>query len=183
MRKQHFTYIFIIFLCFIIFNSNQTIRIANPYTSEPLDSSEFIICDGTNAAVVQKYKDNWEILPDYLRVNVESVIITNEKLNGKFGFSQDAKILAASYGSDIFINDSKFNPHVLIHELYHVYDYNHAWVSTRYEFQNMYKKYCQNQTNINIYEFFARTGEKYYFNPESLQDEAPELYNYFSSLR
>lgn len=107
-------------------------------------------------------------------------------MSEKFELDLDAKILAITYGKDIYVNDEKYNENVLIHELFHAYDYSNNWISNQKEFFEIYqieKDFVKvTDGNIqNVYEFFASAGEMYYLNPNNLKKEAPLTYKFFSN--
>lgn len=152
--------------------------------TESLSSSPVFIEDvNIDEDVAKAYKRNLESLPDFMKQYATSVTITNENLSEKFDLNLNANILAITYGTDIYISDEKFNENVLIHELFHAYDYSHNWISTSNEFSKIYeqeKNLIQvSDGNVqNIYEFWASAGEMYYFSPKKLQEVAPLTYDF-----
>lgn len=165
-------------------NINKVKEIPMAITESLSTSTELIVDDNINKDVADAYINNWETLPEFLKSNATSLNITGENLSDKFDLNLNANILAISYGTDIYVNDTKFNKNVLIHELFHVFDYSNNWISNSDEFMEIYDKE-KNLVSVtdgnvqNVYEFFASSGELFYFEPEVLKEKAPLTYNFF----
>ena len=152
--------------------------------TESLSSSPIFIEDvNINKEIATAYKRNLDSLPESMTQYATSITITTENLSEKFNLNLNANILAITYGTDIYINDSEYNENVLIHELFHAYDYHNDWISTSDEFMKIYEaekefiKVSDGNTQ-NVYEFWASAGEMYYFNEEELKEIAPLTYNF-----
>lgn len=132
------------------------------------------------------YLEDLKTLPNNLTDNCENIYFTNENLNEKFELDEiKTKIVAISFGRDIYISTEYHGIEVLVHELYHVYDYANGWISETDEFNNLYEEYKDEYEvspgNIqNAYEFFASYGENFYLNKEKLSDDT--LFAYFDNL-
>lgn len=167
-----------------VLNINKVKEIPMAITESLSTSTELIVDDNINKDVADAYINNWETLPESLKSNATSLNITGENLSDKFDLNLNANILAISYGTDIYVNDAKFNKNVLIHELFHVFDYSNNWISNSDEFMEIYDKE-KNLVSVtdgnaqNVYEFFASSGELFYFEPEVLKEKAPLTYNFF----
>lgn len=167
-----------------VLNINKVKEIPMAITESLSTSTELIVDDNINKDVADAYINNWETLPESLKSNATSLNITGENLSDKFELNLNANILAISYGTDIYVNDTKFNKNVLIHELFHVFDYSNNWISNSDEFMEIYDKE-KNLVSVtdgnaqNVYEFFASSGELFYFEPEVLKEKAPLTYNFF----
>lgn len=167
-----------------VLNINKVKEIPMAITESLSTSTELIVDDNINKDVADAYINNWETLPESLKSNATSLNITGENLSDKFNLNLNANILAISYGTDIYVNDTKFNKNVLIHELFHVFDYSNNWISNSDEFMEIYDKE-KNLVSVtdgnaqNVYEFFASSGELFYFEPEVLKEKAPLTYNFF----
>lgn len=167
-----------------VLNINKVKEIPMAITESLSTSTELIVDDNINKDVADAYINNWETLPESLKSNATSLNITGENLSDKFDLNLNANILAISYGTDIYVNDTKFNKNVLIHELFHVFDYSNNWISNSDEFMEIYDKE-KNLVSVtdgnaqNVYEFFASSGELFYFEPEVLKEKAPLTYNFF----
>jgi hypothetical protein len=131
------------------------------------------------------YLENLKTIPSGLIKNCDNIYFTNENLNKKFELDDIiTKIVALSYGKDIYVNTEYFSEDVLIHEMYHVYDYSNNWISDSDEFVKLYEEYKDDfevsPGNVeNSYEFFATYGENF-----SLKDDLEEtnLYTFFNNL-
>lgn len=134
------------------------------------------------------YMNDLITIPESLLKNCDKIIFTNENLNQKFSDyveDIDKKIVAISYGKDIYIYTGYFEKDVLIHEMYHVFDYANDWISNTQEFTQLYEMYGNDYEvspgNVeNQYEFFATYGEKFTLQNDTL--ERTDLYVFFSNL-
>lgn len=167
-----------------MFNINENHKKPMAITQSQTTSTKFFADDNINEDIKNKYENNWTSLPENMKEYANSVTITHENLSEKFELGLDAKILATTYGNDIYVNDEKYNDHVLIHELFHAYDYSNNWISNQKEFFEIYqveKDFIKvTDGNVqNVYEFFASAGEMYYFAPNELKNTAPLTYEFF----
>lgn len=166
-----------------MFNINENKK---PMAITENTSPDFFVDENVDEGVKNNYENNLNTLPESIKKYANSVTITHEDLSEKFELDLDAKILAITYGKDIYVNDEKYNENVLIHELFHAYDYSNNWISNQKEFFEIYqieKDFVKvTDGNIqNVYEFFASAGEMYYLNPNNLKKEAPLTYKFFSN--
>jgi len=131
------------------------------------------------------YLNDLKSLPEELKENCERIFFTNENLNEKFDTGIETKIVAISLGKDIYISTDYYEIGVLVHELYHVYDYANGWISDTDEFKELYEEY-KNKYEVspgnaqNCYEFFASYGENFYLRKDYLDDDT--LFAYFCNL-
>lgn len=182
-----------VFIMFFLMGMNTADLIPNAITKENtiyVDTKYGINItrmNKTDEEIIEKYLDNLDVIPNDLRKYCEEIVFTNEDLGQKFELDITNPILALSYGDTIYINTEKYEENVLIHEMYHVYDYKHKWISEQEEFINLYEDYKENISvspgNVNnCYEFFASCGEMYFLNPDEIMEVAPSIYEYFESL-
>lgn len=131
------------------------------------------------------YLNNLENIPKGLLENCNNIYFSSENLNDKFDLNIKTKIVAISYGKDIYIDTNYYKDDVLIHEMYHVFDYSNNWISETEEFLILYEKYKDDfkvspGNNENSYEFFATYGENFTLNKEL--DNSSDIYNFFKEL-
>ena len=75
--------------------------------TESLSSSPIFIEDvNINKEIATAYKRNLDSLPESMTQYATSITITTENLSEKFNLNLNANILAITYGTDIYINDS-----------------------------------------------------------------------------
>lgn len=137
-------------------------------------------CDQQN---VNSYLEDITKIPKNLLNNCDNIYFTDEDLTEKFNLTIKTKVVAISYGNDIFVNTDYYSEDILIHEMYHIYDYSNNWISETEDFLLLYEKYkdvykVSPGNNENAYEFFATCGE--YFTLKNLPQQ--DLYNFYKSL-
>lgn len=153
-----------------------------------INTTNIIINDNTNENVVNEYLENIKTMPSFLLENCNTIIFTNENLNEKFNLGFSKNVLAVTVEDIIYINDSKYKSNVVIHELFHVYDYKNNWKSLNDNtFDIIYNNEKNNilvspGNNQNKQELFATIGEEFYCNSESLLQNAPEAYEYMKNI-
>lgn len=190
MKKLNFLkVIFIILSClslFIIGSYTATLTKNNGYNKQNIyNNINIYTYKDFNTDNYDKYLKDLETIPYTLLKNCKNIYFTNENLTEKFDLNIKTKIVAISYGNDIYINTSYHGEDVLIHEMYHVFDYCNNWISETKEFKELYKKYNKeievSPGNINNeYEFFATCGEIFSLNKEKINNK--EIYTFFSNL-
>lgn len=131
------------------------------------------------------YLEDLKNIPKDLIKNCDNIYFTNENLNKKFNLNINTKVVAISYGKDIYVSTEYYSNDVLIHEMYHVYDYSNNWISKTEEFLKLYDEY-KNDFEVspgnkeNAYEFFATYGENFTLRNEELEET--DLYAFFRNL-
>lgn len=141
--------------------------------------------DDYNQDNLTLYLENLTTISQKLTRNCENIYFTNENLNEKFELDISTKIVAISYGKDIYVNTNYYSDDVLIHEMFHVYDYCNDWISSTNSFKKLYDDYKDVITvspgnNENSHEFFAAYGEQFTLNKNNLEKNS--LYDFFSNL-
>ena len=129
------------------------------------------------------YKEDLIKVPKSLIQYCNNIYFTNENLNEKFNLDIKTKVVAISYGNDIYIDTKYYGNDVVTHEMFHVFDYGNNWISDSEEFITLYEKYkdvlqISPGNDDNNYEFFATCGEKY-ISHSLIQ---PELNTFFNNL-
>lgn len=156
--------------------------------SMTINNTNIIIEKDVDNNIVDAYITDIKTLPDYLLKNCNSIIFTSENLNDKFNLELKNTILAVTVDDIIYVNDSKFKSGVIIHELFHVYDFTNDWISmNNSEFINIYDNEKEiisvsPGNNQNAQEFFATIGAEYFTNPEDLSKNAPQSYNFIKTI-
>lgn len=137
--------------------------------------------------IAELYLEDLETLPDRLTENCENIYFTDENLTKKFGLEDEiqSEIVAISSGRDIYISTKYHGKEVLVHELWHVFDYANDWISDTDEFVNLYEMYKDEYEvspgNVqNRYEFFASYGETFYLRKDTLLDNT--LFAFFDNF-
>lgn len=192
-RKNITTSLAILVLCILFFIIG--ILCANVINKEKTDNnykeySKFenitiYTNDDYNQKNLDLYIDNLNTISKKLTKNCKNIYFSNENLNEKFDLNISTKIVAISYGSDIYVTTDYYSDDVLTHEMFHVYDYCNNWISSTNKFEKLYESYKDSISvspgnQENIYEFFASYGEKFILNNDDL--EKNDLYNFFSDL-
>lgn len=141
--------------------------------------------DNYNEDVAAQYLECLKSLPTGMIENCNKIFFTNEDLNKKFNCGLNAKVTAISYGRDIYISTEYFGKEVLVHEMYHVYDYANKWISDTEEFKKLYEEYGTEYgvspgNKENCYEFFATYGELFYLQNDDL--EKTPLFAFFDEM-
>ena len=127
-------------------------------------------------------------MPEFLTNNCHTLIITNENLNKKFNFNFTNTVLAVTVDDVIYVNDNKYKSDVILHELFHVYDYKNNWISiNNKDFLEVYEleKEIINVSpgnNKTAQEFFATIGTDYFLNEEDLKEFAPASFDFIDKL-
>lgn len=126
--------------------------------------------------------------PSLLKNNCNNIIFVDEDLNKKFNLNfNNCIVFAISSENNIYIDTNYYNKNVVTHELCHVYDYSHNWISESKDFQTVYKSENNNISvskgnNQNSYEFFASAGELFFNNPSQLKKVSYSTYLYFENI-
>lgn len=141
--------------------------------------------DGYNNEKAMLYLNDLKSLPKGLIENCDNIFFTNENLNEKFDLGIKTKVVATSSGRDIYISTEYYDISVLVHELFHVYDYANDWISETNEFRALYEEYKDEHEvspgNFQTrYEFFASYGERFYLEKSALNDDT--LFAFFDNL-
>lgn len=149
------------------------------------DNIKIFSYEGFDKVNAQSYLEDLAALPKKLTDNCENIYFTDENLNEKFSLEIETQIVALSFGRDIYISTDYHGTEVLVHELYHVYDYANDWISDTDEFKELYELYKDEHEvspgNVqNCYEFFASYGENFYLRNETLNDDT--LFAFFDNL-
>lgn len=183
--------IFIILLCIISFfagiiSANKINFSRNDYKKTfNYENISINVYNEYNKENYEKYIDNLEMIPKDLIKNCNNIFFTSEDLNKKFDLGFNSKVVAISYGKDIYINTDYYRNNVLIHEMYHVYDYSNDWISKTDEFLEIYERNKEvfevsPGNNTDSYEFFATCGENFFLNSNLLKET--ELFTFFENL-
>lgn len=185
MKKiKYIVFIFIFFILGILtanlfnkddnknYNLNCKYNNVNIFTSKTYNDKNFSL-----------YLDNLKDISEDLVKNCDNIYFTNENLTEKFNLDIKTKVVAISYGKDIYVNTDYYADDVLSHELFHVYDFSNNWISESSSFLDLYNKYKNDYkvspgNNENEYEFFATCGE--YYLSHSIMEQ--DLYNFYDSL-
>ena len=183
-KIKYIVFIFIFFILGILtanlfnkddnknYNLNCKYNNVNIFTSKTYNDKNFSL-----------YLDNLKDISEDLVKNCDNIYFTNENLTEKFNLDIKTKVVAISYGKDIYVNTDYYADDVLSHELFHVYDFSNNWISESSSFLDLYNKY-KNDYKVspgnkeNEYEFFATCGEYYLSHSITEQD----LYNFYDSL-
>lgn len=190
MKKLNFLKVVLIILScvtlFILGNKTATLTKNNKYDKQNnFENINIYTYKNYNIDVYEDYLKNLETIPNTLTKNCKNIYFTNENLTEKFKLDIKTKIVAISYGQDMYVNTSYYGEDVLIHEMYHIYDYSNNWISETKEFKELYEKYKKDieisPGNVdNEYEFFATCGEKFSLNNSEIKNT--EIYTFFSNL-
>jgi hypothetical protein len=187
MKKKIFIYIILCILCFVAglkFSNNNKLALTD---YEYVNNTKIIIEDNVNIDIANQYIENFKTMPEFLSNNCSTIVITNEDLNKKFNFNFNNKVLAVTIDDTIYINDEKFKSNVIIHELFHVYDYKNNWISLSEEFSSIYDLEkdiikVSPGNNQNKQEFFATIGTEYFTNQNDLKQLAPQSNEFLNKL-
>lgn len=153
-----------------------------------INDTAIVVENNTNKGVVNQYVENIKKMPKDLLKNCNTIVFTSENLNNKFKLGFSKNVLAVTVEDVIYINDSKYKSNVVIHELFHVYDYKNNWISLNDEkFNKIYETESEiisvsPGNNQNKQEFFATIGEEYFCNQEDLLKNSKPSYQYINNI-
>lgn len=153
-----------------------------------INTTAIVVGNNTNKGVINQYVENIKKMPEYLLKNCNTIVFTSENLNDKFKLGFSKNVLAVTVEDVIYINDSKYKSNVVIHELFHVYDYKNNWISLNdEEFNKIYETESEiisvsPGNNQNKQEFFATIGEEYFCNQEDLLKNSKPSYQYINNI-
>lgn len=131
------------------------------------------------------YMNNLVLIPDELLENCSRIYFADEDLNDKFDLGFATVVAAVSIEDEIYVDTSYFEYGVLVHEMYHVFDYANGWITEKEDFKRIYNIYkdiveVSPGNRENVYEFFASYGEMFTLEREAL--ERNEIFAFFSGL-
>lgn len=189
MRKKYIFYTILCIVCFILgLVISKSSKLAITDDTLYINNVRIIVEDNVNESIANQYIKDIEAMPEFLLENCNAIVITSEDLNEKFNFNFSNVVRAVTVDDIIYINDSKFKSDVVIHELFHVYDYKNNWISIENkDFLNVYENECDivkvsPGNNENAQEFFATIGAEYITNSEDLKEYAPLSFEFMSNL-
>lgn len=143
--------------------------------------------------VYQMAIENYEQQPSYLKKNCYGIhFMDSESLktsyqetsSGKTNTSPNQLVAYSNpQNNHIYLEDNSVS--TISHELWHLYDFTYHVTATSATFQTLYEQHQKELTayaQTNIKEFFAEAGDIYVNQPELLQEELPDIYEFFQSL-
>lgn len=138
-----------------------------------------------NTKNMNLYMNNLALIPDVLLDNCSKIYFTDEDLNDKFDLGLSAVVAAVSIEDEIYVDTSYFEYGVMVHEMYHVFDYANGWITEREDFKRIYNIYKDSVevspgNRDDVYEFFASYGEMFTLEREGLDEN--EIFAFFSGL-
>ena len=155
-----------------------TYRGIDVYKSGHINDSNFL-------GHIYKLKD----APEKLVECCDTMYFTEDDLPIPDGGTRYSTALGLTQNRTVYISTYTYYPEVVIHELFHAYDYSNGLPSENsYDFKEALKsekgklRILTGVAGSYEAEYFATAGALYVLSPDVLMKAAPKTYKYFDSL-
>lgn len=144
---------------------------------------------GVTESDIERIQKETEELPNVLfETDIYAIILTTRRITNIYdGLQNGSSTVVGLTDYDnglVWVNVKHDVPYVLAHELVHAWDYYVTdRISKSSEFEAIYSKegtnsYVCKDKEYEIQEYMALASEKYFGNPEELEQKAPETYEF-----
>ena len=149
-----------------------------------------VIIIGEKNRNVERYLQDIDYIDDDLILLAEQIVFTDnpavieaEIVDG----NEKANAITLPKQNIIYINTDSYDSLTLLHEFYHLFDWNEGDISNNKEFQKMMQIHdkCLNLSAYeasNFQESFVALLMRYRYKNEELKNKCPEMYQYAQKL-